>query len=115
MCRQVVQCRLVKECRLVVKCWLTAITSGDGYWRRLDEAKKMVSMAMPLLRAGGPCRKIVLTPTSRHRDSPCYGAKDHHTKNRPNWVKGSISEAVRRSDGVQQRPPFGFCYLQPCR
>jgi hypothetical protein len=115
VCRLAMECRLVMESRLVVKCRLTAITSGDGHWRRLDEAKKIVSMAMPLLRASGQCRKIILTPISRHRDSPCCGAKDHRTKNRPNWVKGSISEAVRRSDGVQQRPPFGFCYLQLCR
>jgi hypothetical protein len=70
----------------------------------LDEVKKIVSTAMSLLEQ-----------VDRHRNCPCCGAKDHRTKNRPNCVKGSISEAVRRSDGGKQRPPFGFCYLQLCR
>jgi hypothetical protein len=28
-------------------------------------------------------------------------------QNRPNWVKGSVSEAVRRSDRGQHRSPYG--------
>ncbi len=81
-----------------------AMATGGG----LDEVKKRVSMAMPLLRVGGQCRKIILTPTSRHRDCPCCGAKDHLTKNRPNWVKGIISEAVRRSDGASKGRHLAF-------
>jgi hypothetical protein len=42
-----------------------------------DEAKRMVSTSIPLLRAGGQCRKIILTPGSRFRYNPCCQAKGH--------------------------------------
>jgi hypothetical protein len=61
-----------------------------------DEVKKMVSTAMPLLRAGGQCRKIILTPTSRYRDCPCCGAKGYCTnmkdRNYKQWMDGRLSE-----------------------
>jgi hypothetical protein len=36
-----------------------------------DEIKKMVSTSIPLLRAGGQCRKVILTPAGRYRYTPC--------------------------------------------
>jgi hypothetical protein len=58
--------------------------------------KKMVSTAMPLLRAGGQCRKIILTPTSRYRDCPCCGAIGHCTnmkdRNFKQWMDGRLAE-----------------------
>jgi len=51
---------------------------------------------MPLLRARGQCRKIILTPTSRYRDCPCCGAKGHCTnmkeRNYKQWMDGRLSE-----------------------
>jgi len=41
------------------------------------------------------------------RQQPAKRAKQDLTKNRPNWVKGSVSEAVRRSDRDQHRSPYG--------
>ncbi len=35
---------------------------------------------------------------------PAKKAKFDLTKKRPDWVKGSVSEAVRSSEGGQQRP-----------
>jgi len=53
----------------------------------------MESTAMPLLRAGGQCRKIILT---RYRDCPCCGAKDHCTnvkdRNYKQWMEGRLAE-----------------------
>jgi hypothetical protein len=61
-----------------------------------DEVKKMVRTAMQLLRAGGQFRKIILTPTSRYRDCPCCGAKDHCTnvkdRNYKQWMEGRYVE-----------------------
>ncbi len=56
----------------------------------------MVRTAMPLLRAGGQCRKIILTPTSRYRDCPCCGVKDHCTnvkdRNYKQRMEGRLAE-----------------------
>jgi hypothetical protein len=61
-----------------------------------DEVKKMVSTAMPLLRACGHCRKIILTPTARYRDCPCCGARGHCTnmkdRNYKQWMEGRLAE-----------------------
>jgi hypothetical protein len=38
---------------------------------------------------------------------PAKRAKQDLIKSRPNWVKGSVSEAVRRPDGGQHRSPYG--------
>jgi uncharacterized membrane protein YgcG len=61
-----------------------------------DEVKKMVSTAMPLLRAGGQCRKIILTPTARYRDCPCCGIRGHCTnmkeRNYKQWMDGRLTE-----------------------
>ncbi len=61
-----------------------------------DEVKKMVSKAMPLLRAGGQCRKIILTPTARYRDCPCCGTRGHCTnmkeRNYKQWMDGRLTE-----------------------
>jgi hypothetical protein len=61
-----------------------------------DEVKKMVSTAMPLLRAGGQCRKIILTPTARYRDCPCCGTRGHCTnmkdRNYKQWMDGRLAE-----------------------
>jgi hypothetical protein len=73
-----------------------------------DEVKKMVSTAMPLLRAGGQCRKIILTPTARYRDCPCCGTRGHCTnmkdRNYKQWMDGRLAE-IRRvvKDYVRMR------------
>ena len=58
----------------------------------LDKVKKMVSTAMPLLRVCGQYSNIILTPTSRARNCPCCGAKDHPTnikdRNYKQWMEG---------------------------
>ncbi len=35
-----------------------------------EEVKRMVSTSIPLLRAGGQCRKVILTPTGRYKYDP---------------------------------------------
>jgi hypothetical protein len=61
-----------------------------------EEVKKMVSKSIPLLRAGGLCRKIVLTPTSRFRRNPCCLTKGHcsnrHNKNYERWMDEKLAE-----------------------
>jgi hypothetical protein len=42
-----------------------------------DEIKKMVSTSIPLLRAGGQCRKVILTPAGRYRYTPCCTTVGH--------------------------------------
>jgi hypothetical protein len=44
-----------------------------------EEVKRMVSSAIPLLRAGRQCRKLILTP-SRYRYYPCCLTKGHCAK-----------------------------------
>jgi hypothetical protein len=42
-----------------------------------DEIKRMVSTSIPLLRAGGKCRKVILTPSGRYRYTPCCNVRGH--------------------------------------
>jgi hypothetical protein len=42
-----------------------------------EDVKRMVSSSVPLLRAGGQCRKLVLTPGCRYRYNPCCLTKGH--------------------------------------
>jgi hypothetical protein len=51
---------------------------------------------MPLLTAGGQCRKIILIPTSRYMDCPFCGAKNQCTnvkdRNYKQWMEGRLAE-----------------------
>jgi hypothetical protein len=61
-----------------------------------DEAKRMVSTSIPLLRAGGQCRKLVLTPGSRYRYNPCCLTRGHCSnlkeRNYGKWMEEKLSE-----------------------
>jgi hypothetical protein len=61
-----------------------------------DEAKRMVSTSIPLLRAGGQCRKIILTPGSRFRYSLCCLTRGHYSnlkeRNYGKWMEEKLSE-----------------------
>ncbi|MFO0007637.1 MAG: hypothetical protein ACK559_41635, partial [bacterium] len=61
-----------------------------------DEAKRMVSTSIPLLRAGGQCRKIILTPGSRYRYNPCCLTRGHCSnlseRNYGKWMEEKLSE-----------------------
>ncbi len=56
----------------------------------------MVSSAIPLLRAGGQCRKLILTPGSRYRYNPCCLTKGHCTnlreRNYGKWMEEKLAE-----------------------
>jgi hypothetical protein len=61
-----------------------------------DEAKRMVSTSIPLLRAGGQCRKIILTPGARYRYNPCCLTRGHcsnlNERNYGKWMEEKLSE-----------------------
>jgi hypothetical protein len=61
-----------------------------------DEVKKLVSKSIPLLRAGGLCRNIVLTPAARFKRNPCCITRGHcsnrHDKNYEQWMDGKLAE-----------------------
>jgi hypothetical protein len=61
-----------------------------------DEVKKLVSKSIPMLRAGGLCRKIVLTPAARFRRNPCCTTRGHcsnrHENNYKQWMDGKLAE-----------------------
>ncbi len=61
-----------------------------------DEAKKMVSTAIPLLRAGGQCRKFILTPCGRYKYYPCCTALGHvsnlRERNYIRWMEEKLTE-----------------------
>jgi hypothetical protein len=42
-----------------------------------EEVKKLVSISIHLLRAGGLCRKVVLTPDARFKRNPCCTTRGH--------------------------------------
>jgi hypothetical protein len=56
----------------------------------------MVSTSIPLLRAGGQCRKLVLTPGSRYRYNPCCLTRGHCSnlkeRNYGKWMEEKLSE-----------------------
>jgi hypothetical protein len=61
-----------------------------------DEIKKMVSMSIPLLRAGGQCRKVILTPAGRYRYTPCCTTVGHvsniRDRNYGRWMDEKLTE-----------------------
>jgi hypothetical protein len=61
-----------------------------------DEVKKLVSKSIPLLRGGGLCRKIVLTPAARFKRNPCCTTRGHcsnrNDKNYEQWMDGKLAE-----------------------
>ena len=36
-----------------------------------EEMRRLVSLALPLFRAGGPCRKIIISQASRYKHGGC--------------------------------------------
>jgi hypothetical protein len=61
-----------------------------------DEIKKMVSTLIPLLRAGGQCRKVILTPAGRNRYTPCCNTLGHvsnfRDRNYGRWMEEKLTE-----------------------
>jgi hypothetical protein len=61
-----------------------------------EEVKKLVNKSIPLLRAGGLCRKIVLTPGARFKRYPCCTTRGHcsnrHEKDYEKWMEGKLAE-----------------------
>jgi hypothetical protein len=61
-----------------------------------EEAKRMVSTSIPLLRAGGQCRKVILTPSGRYKYFPCCNVRGHccnmKERNYGRWMEEKMSE-----------------------
>ncbi len=61
-----------------------------------DEIKKMVSMSIPLLRAGGQCCKVILTPAGRYRYTTCCTTVGHvlniRERNYGRWMDEKLTE-----------------------
>jgi hypothetical protein len=61
-----------------------------------EDVKRMVSSAIPLLRAGGQCRKLVLTPGCRYRYNQCCLTKGHcanmRDRNYGKWMEEKLAE-----------------------
>jgi hypothetical protein len=61
-----------------------------------EKMKKLVSKSIPLLRAGGHCRKIVLTPAARFKRSPWCNTRGHcsnlQDKNYEQWMEERLVE-----------------------
>jgi hypothetical protein len=55
----------------------------------MEEVKKMVSNSVPLLRAGGHCRKVILTPTGRYKYNPCCNIRE---RNYVRWMEERLTE-----------------------
>ncbi len=56
----------------------------------------MVSTSIPLLRAGGQCRKVILTPTGRYKYNPCCSITCHVSNSRERnyvrWMEEKLTE-----------------------
>ncbi len=56
----------------------------------------MVSTSIPLLRAGGQCRKVILTPGGRYKYNPCCNMTGHASnlreRNYVRWVEEKLIE-----------------------
>jgi hypothetical protein len=56
----------------------------------------MVSTSVPLLQAGGHCRKVVLTPTGRYKYNPCCSITGHvsniRERNYVRWMEERLTE-----------------------
>jgi hypothetical protein len=61
-----------------------------------EEVKRLVSTSIPLLRAGGKCRKVILTPSGRYRYSPCCNVRWHCSNmkdsNYGRWMEDKLAE-----------------------
>jgi hypothetical protein len=61
-----------------------------------EEVKKMVSTAIPLLRAGGQCRKFILTPAGLYKYYPCCTVSGHvsnlRERNYIRWMEEKLAE-----------------------
>jgi hypothetical protein len=61
-----------------------------------EEAKRMVSTSIPLLRAGGLCRKVILTPSGRYKYFPCCNVRGHCSnmkeRNYGRWMEDKMGE-----------------------
>ncbi len=59
------------------------------------EAKRMVSTSIPLLRAGGQCRKVILTPSGRYKYFPCCSIRGHCSnmkeRNYGRWMEDKMA------------------------
>ncbi len=61
-----------------------------------EETKRLVSTSILLLRAGGKCRKVILTPSGRYRYSPCCNVRGHCSNmkdsNYGRWMEEKMAE-----------------------
>ncbi len=61
-----------------------------------EEIKRMVSTSIPLLWAGGHCRKVILTPTGRYKYNPCCSITGHvsniRERNYVRWMEEKLTE-----------------------
>jgi hypothetical protein len=61
-----------------------------------EEAKRMVSTSIPLLRAVGQCRKVILTPSGRYKYFPCCSIRGHcanmKERNYGRWMEDKMAE-----------------------
>jgi len=61
-----------------------------------EEVKHLVSTSIPLLRAGGKCRKVILTPSGRYRYTPCCNVRGHCSNmkdfNYGRWMEDKLAE-----------------------
>jgi hypothetical protein len=73
-----------------------------------EDTKRLVSTVIPLLRAGGRCRKIILTPAPRFKFKPCCTNKSHCTNLKDKayckWMEVRLTEnRVTIRDYVKMR------------
>jgi hypothetical protein len=56
----------------------------------------MVSSSIPLLRAGGQCRKVILNSSGRYKYYPCCSVRGHcanmKERNYGRWMEDKMSE-----------------------
>jgi hypothetical protein len=62
-----------------------------------EEMRRLVSLALPLIRAGGSCKKIVISPESRYKHGCCCSDRNHGTnileKGYSKWMENALMEA----------------------
>ena len=63
-----------------------------------EEMRRLVNLAIPLLRAGGSCQKIVISPASRYKHGGCCSNRNHCTNilergyAKEKWMEDSLLE-----------------------
>jgi len=61
-----------------------------------EEMGRLVSLALPLLRAGGSCKKIVISPAARYKHGGCCSDRNHCTnileKGYAKWMENALLE-----------------------